>query len=56
VSELLMTLDGENEEMVLDITGNIDMSTVAELGQAMNMHGMNNLSKMRNHHDDDDDD
>ncbi len=55
VSELLMTLDGEGEEMVLDITGNIDMSTVAELGQAMNMHGMNNLSKMKKHHVDDDD-
>jgi negative regulator of sigma E activity len=55
VSELLMTLEGEGQEMVLDITGNIDMKTVAELGQTMNMHGMSNLSKMKNHHDDDDD-
>ena len=50
-----MTLDGEGQEMVLDITGNIDMKTVAELGQTMNMHGMSNLSKMKNHHNDDDD-
>lgn len=55
VTELLMTLDGEdNEEMVLDITGDIDMKTVAELGQTMNMHGMSNLSKMKEHHHDDD--
>jgi len=55
VTELLMTLEGEdNEEMVLDITGNIDMSTVAELGQTMKMQGMNNLSKMNQHHKDDD--
>ena len=55
VSELLMTLEGKDQEMVLDITGNIDMKTVAELGQTMNMHGMSNLSKMKGHHDDDDD-
>ena len=57
VSELLMTVEGETEEVVLDIAGNIDMKTVARLGQTLNMKGVGNLSKMKNHyHGDGDDD
>ncbi len=63
VSELLMTLQGDDQEVVLDIAGNIDMKSVAQLGKMMNMKGMGNLSKMKSHyhhengesHDDDDD-
>ncbi len=57
VSELLMTLQGEDQEVVLDIAGNIDMKSIAQLGQMMNMKGMGNLSKMKGHyhHDTDDD-
>ena len=55
VSELLMTIKGEEEEVVLDIAGNIDMKTVAKLGQTLNMEGLGNLSKMKHHHDNDGD-
>jgi len=50
VSELLMTLQGEGQEVVLDIAGNIDMKSVAQLGQMMNMKGVGNLSKMKSHY------
>lgn len=50
VSELLMTLQGEDQEVVLDISGNIDMKSIARLGQMMNMKGMGNLSKMKGHY------
>jgi len=56
ISELLMTLEGEDQEVVLDIYGDIDMKSVAQLGKIMNMKGMGNLSKMNGHHGDDDDD
>ncbi|RLD90019.1 MAG: hypothetical protein DRJ09_05500 [Bacteroidetes bacterium] len=55
VSELLMTLQGEGQEVVLDIAGNIDMKSVAQLGQMMNMKGMGNLSKMKGHYHSDTD-
>jgi len=65
VSELLMTIQGEDQQVVLDIAGNIDMKSVAQLGRMMNMKGMGNLSKMKGHyhhdsnksegHDDDND-
>ena len=56
VAELLMTLRGEDQEVVLDISGNIDMKSVAQLGQMMNMKGMGNLSKMKGHYHHDNDD
>ncbi len=55
ISELLMTLEGEDQEVVLDIYGDIDMKSVAQLGKIMNMKEMGNLSKMNGHHGDDDD-
>ena len=55
VSELLMTIQGEDQQVVLDIAGNIDMKSVAQLGRMMNMKGMGNLSKMKGHYHHDND-
>ncbi len=46
VQEFLMFVSGDGESVVMSMTGNIDMKTISEIGNAVNMPGMNNLKKM----------
>ncbi len=47
VQEFLMFVTGDHgESVVMNMTGNIDMKTISEIGSAVNMPGMNNLKKM----------
>ena len=46
VIELLMLVSGDDENVVISITGNIDMKTVTKLSKALNSEGMENLDKI----------
>ena len=46
VSELLMIVGGEGDNVLISITGNIDMKTVSKLSQNMGIQGMEKLDKM----------
>jgi len=46
VVELLMLVGGEDENVLISITGIIDMKTIAKLSKSMNIEGMENLDKI----------
>lgn len=46
VSELLMVIGGNGENVLISITGNIDMKTVAKLSKSIGIEGMENLEKI----------
>jgi hypothetical protein len=48
ISEMVMMAKGNDEIVVLDMTGLIDLSTISKLSKQMNIHGMENLQKMHN--------
>ena len=50
VTELVMMAKGKDEMVVLDMTGLIDMASISKISKSMNIHGMENLQKMKEHH------
>jgi len=50
ISEMVMMAKGKDEIVVLDLTGLIDLSTISKISKSMNIHGMENLQKMKEHH------
>ncbi|MBT4401636.1 MAG: DUF4252 domain-containing protein [Bacteroidetes bacterium] len=46
VVELLMLIGGEEDNVLISITGVIDMNTIAKLSKSMNIEGMENLEKI----------
>ncbi len=49
ITEMVMLMKGKHEVMVLSMTGIIDLSSISELTKGMNIHGMENLEKMKEH-------
>jgi hypothetical protein len=47
ISEMIMIVDGDDEAVLLSMSGNIDLSSVAKLGSGMKMGGMHHLGKMK---------
>ncbi len=47
ISEMIMVVDGDDEAVLLSLTGNLDLNHVAKLGKSMNMNGMQYLGKMK---------
>ena len=50
ITEMVMMAKGKEEMVVLDMTGLIDLSTISKISKSMNIHGMENLQKMKEHH------
>lgn len=50
VTELVMMAKGKDEMVVLDMTGSIDMASISKISKSMNIHGMENLQKMKERH------
>ena len=46
VTELLMVVGGSNDNILISITGRIDMKTVSKLSESMGIQGMENLDKI----------
>jgi len=46
VSELLMVLGGEGDNVLISITGNIDLKTVSKLSKSMGIEAMENLDSI----------
>jgi len=46
VVELIMIVSGPEDNVLISITGLIDMQTVAKLSKSMNLEGMENLEKI----------
>jgi hypothetical protein len=47
IQEMVMLMKGKHEVMVLSLTGIIDLSGISKLSKGMNIHGMENLEKMK---------
>jgi len=43
---LLMVVGGKTSNVLISITGNIDMKTVSKLSKSMGIQGMGNLDKI----------
>ncbi len=50
ITEMVMLVKGKDEIVVLDMTGLIDLSTISRLSKSMNIHGMENLQKVKENH------
>ncbi len=46
ISELLMIVKGEDEVLVMSMVGDIDMNTISDLSNSLNMKGMEHLEKI----------
>lgn len=46
VSELLMVVGGRGDNILISITGNIDLKTVSKLSKSMGIEGMENLDNI----------
>lgn len=51
ISELVMLMKDKNEVGVISLTGQIDLSTISQISKSMNIKGMENLQKMKEHHE-----
>ncbi len=51
VKEFLMFVSGHGESVFMSLTGSIDMSTISEIGNAVNIPEMKNLKKMHDVHE-----
>ena len=49
ISEMVMLMKDKKDVAVLSLTGQIDLSMVSKLSKGMNIHGMEKLSKIKNH-------
>lgn len=47
ITEMLMSVDGPDEAVLLYLKGNIDLNHIARLGKAMNLEGMSHLGMMK---------
>ncbi len=50
VTEMVMLAKDKHEVTVLSLTGNIDLASLSKLSKGMNIHGMENFSKMKQSH------
>jgi hypothetical protein len=50
ITEMIMLAKGKDEMVILDMTGLIDLSTISKISKSMNIHGMENLQKMKENH------
>ncbi|MBC8320102.1 MAG: DUF4252 domain-containing protein [Bacteroidetes bacterium] len=48
ISELLMIVKDENEVLIMSMTGNIDMNTISDISNSLDMKGLENLEKLDN--------
>ncbi len=48
IKEFLMIVNAPGESIIMDLTGSINMQTISQIGQAVNMPGMNDLKKLHN--------
>lgn len=46
IRELLMIVHSQDETMIMSLTGLIDMKTISEISNSMNMKGMSDLKKL----------
>lgn len=46
VSELLMIVKSEDEVLIMSMTGDIDMNTISDISNSLNMKGMDKLDKL----------
>ncbi len=46
ISELLMIVKGEDEVLIMSMTGDIDMNTISDISNSLDMKGMDNLEKI----------
>jgi len=51
ISEMIMVVDGDDEAVLLSLTGNLDLNYVAKLGKSMDIGGMQHLEKMKRDND-----
>lgn len=51
ISEMIMVVDGDDEVVLLSLTGNLDLNYVAKLGKSMDIGGMQHLGKMKKDND-----
>ncbi len=47
ISELLMIVKGEDEVLIMSMTGDIDMNTISDISNSLNVKGMENLDKIK---------
>jgi hypothetical protein len=50
IQEMVMLTKGKHEVVVLSITGSIDLATLSKLSKRMNIHGLDQLEKMKDKH------
>ncbi len=50
IGEMVMLMKGKTEVALLNLTGNIDLSSISKLSKGMNIKGMENLQKIKNAH------
>jgi len=50
IQEMVMLSKGKHEIVVMSITGSIDLSSLSKLSKRMNIHGLENLEKMKDKH------
>jgi len=46
ISELLMIIKGDGEVLVMSMTGDIDMNTISDISNSLDVKGMENLDKL----------
>lgn len=46
ISELLMIVKSDDEVLVMSMVGDLDMNTISEIGNSIDMKGMDNLDKI----------
>ena len=47
ITEMLMSVDGPDEAVLMYLKGNIDMNRIAKLAKAINLEGMNHLGVIK---------
>ena len=46
ISELLMIIKGDGEVLIMSMTGDIDMNTISDISNSLDVKGMENLDKL----------
>ncbi len=49
ISELIMVMGGNEEFMVLTLFGEIDLKDISKIGKSVNINGLENLEKVKDH-------
>jgi hypothetical protein len=50
IAEMVMMAKGKDEMVILNLTGNIDLSTISKISKNMNIHGMEHLKEIKQGH------